>query len=76
MIDVLEAYLKVPSEVKCSVGLWILEQGEEEQRLFEELRKHGNINMTNLYKDLTAESPLPFKITLFRMHMRGTCVCQ
>lgn len=76
MLDVLEQYLNGPTEVKCAVGAWILKQGAEEQRLFEELKKRGNVNMVNLYRDLSVESSLPFKITLFRMHMRGDCVCQ
>ena len=75
MRDVLEAYLSKPEGVKCAVGAWVAMQGDEEQKLIEAIKSRKDINLMKLYQDLGAETPLPFKITLFRMHMRGTCSC-
>ena len=76
MLNVLEAYLKNPAPVKCAVGAWIAKQGEEEQNLLEEIKNRRDVVMSDLYKDLNSESPLPFKVSLFRSHMRGYCACQ
>ena len=76
MHEVLEAYLKRPEASTCAVGTWILEQDEQFQELFRKIEQHPNLNRNELYRDLSAESVLPFKMTLFRMHMRGDCACK
>lgn len=77
MLDtVLEAYLSKPIEVKCSVGLWVASKNTEFQELFRKIENHPNLNLAELYKDMSAEEALPFKLTLFRSHMRGDCACK
>lgn len=76
MREVLEGYLKKPQVSTCSVGSWILSKDEEFQELFRKIEQHPNLNMTELFKDMAAEETLPFKVTLFRSHMRGDCACK
>lgn len=76
MLDVFEEYLKKPTEVKCLVGSWVLSKDTEFQEIFRKIENHPNLNLTDLYKDMSAEENLPFKISLFRMHMRGDCACK
>lgn len=77
MLDtVLEAYLTKPVEVKCLVGKWVAEKDEKFQELFRKIENHPKLNLTELFKDMSAEESLPFKITLFRSHMRGDCACK
>lgn len=77
MLDtVLEEYLNKPDKVKCLVGKWVLGKDAEFQELFRKIENHPNLNLTELYKDMSAEEELPFKITLFRSHMRGDCACK
>ena len=76
MIDILEEYLAMPSGDGCAMNVWITSQGTEVQELFEKLCGNKSLNLSALYTDLNSRSPLPFKISLFRMHMRGTCSCK
>lgn len=77
MLDtVLEAYLNKPAEVKCLVGKWVLSKDTAFQELFRKIENHPNLNLAELYKDMSAEESLPFKLTLFRAHMRGDCSCK
>ena len=74
MIDVLKQHLEgTPS--KCATGKWLAEQEAEIQDAFASLSTRGNINMTSLYQGLS-QYDIPFGITTFKSHLKGTCTCQ
>lgn len=76
MIDILEEYLAMPSGDGCAMNVWLTSQPKEVQEIFGKLGENKSLNLASLYNDLNARSPLPFRISLFRMHMRGTCSCK
>jgi len=76
MIDILEQYIAQPSGEGCAMNIWLSSQPKEVQSMFEKLQENKSINLSSLFSDLNQHSPLPFKITLFRMHMRGYCSCK
>lgn len=76
MLDVLEKYLNTPSGEGCAVNVWLQNQPQEVQEIFVKLQENRSLNMSALYNDLANELPLPFKISVFRMHMRGYCSCK
>ena len=77
MLDVLTRYLEDPTPTRCAVFKWILNLTEAEQTLFQQLREKSNeINVANLYEDLTKNVSLPFKLTAFRSHLRSYCTCR
>jgi hypothetical protein len=73
--DSLKSILNAPAE-GCMVGKWLKTKDEEVRTLFEQLAAKKGINLTELFKAITAEEQVPFKKTLFTYHMRGTCSCQ
>lgn len=76
MLDVLDKHLNAGPET-CSVADWIASLSIEEQDAFNKIKENNKeINIATLYKDLTESIDLPFKLTLFRSHLRGYCICQ
>jgi len=76
MIEILQEYLEQPNKAsKCVVKSWLLEKPQEAQDLFEQLMQKRGLNMSALYSSLEKTEELPFKITVFRMHMKGYCAC-
>lgn len=77
--DVLDYHLKRET-VGCIVNRWIAELDPEDKQGFEklmELTKNNSkaIDVKLLYDGLRAKTELPFRLTVFRSHMRGYCVC-
>ena len=76
MLDILNKHLEdKPSS--CVVNTWIKSLKNDEQEAFNLLQKNKEkLQAAILYKDLSSEMDLPFKLTPFRSHMRGYCTCQ
>lgn len=76
MLGILNKHLEdKPSS--CVVNTWIKSLKSEEQEAFTLLQKNKEkLQCAILYKDLSFEMDLPFKLTAFRSHMRGYCTCQ
>ena len=76
MLGILNKHLEdKPSS--CVVNTWIKSLKSEEQEAFTLLQKNKEkLQCAILYKDLSFEIDLPFKLTAFRSHMRGSCTCQ
>ena len=77
--DVLDYHLKRET-VGCIVNRWIAELDQEDKQGFEklmELTKNNSkaIDVKLLYDGIRAKTELPFRLTAFRSHMRGYCVC-
>lgn len=72
--DLLESHLNTPTE-GCSVNRWIVTLPDEEQTLLKKLSEKKGLNLTTFFNALTKESNIPFKLTTFKSHMRGACVC-
>lgn len=76
MLDILSKHLTITSEPSyCVVHTWIASLSEEEQLIMRELKNNPKVVLAQLFYDLTKETELPFKITVFRAHMKGYCVC-
>ena len=60
----------------CSVARWTADQGPEIVELFAQLQSKKTVNVTKLYRAISAESALPFGKSLFYYHMKGDCACQ
>jgi hypothetical protein len=76
MLSILNKHLEdKPSS--CVVNTWIKSLKSDEQEAFSLLQKNNEkLQCAILYKDLSFEIDLPFKLTAFRSHMRGYCTCQ
>jgi hypothetical protein len=75
MLDVLNKHLS-EEKAGCTVNKWIEDLQQEERDAFASVKaNNAKIRLAGLYKDLNAESELPFKLTAFRSHMRGYCTC-
>jgi hypothetical protein len=76
MLDILKKHLEEPV-FQCVVANWIKELEDEEQKAFALLKQNQErIVFADLYKELSDNQTLPFKITAFRSHMKGYCTCQ
>lgn len=75
LLEIIESHAKT-SPSKCSVGKWIDTLEPEEQTAFNGLIKSDSLNATKLFLAIEAQVKVPFKITVFRGHMRGYCSCQ
>lgn len=76
MLEVLNKHLD-PRHFGCVVAQWIDGLAPEEQDAFAKLKENSkSINIADLYKDLALQAALPFKLTIFRSHLRGYCTCQ
>lgn len=78
MLNVLTKHLEgIDKDTKCVVQTWIESLSEEEQTVMQALKaRTETVVLAQLYKDLENETKLPFKMTVFRGHMRGYCSCQ
>lgn len=78
MLDVLTKHISGEAIPKtCVVARWINGLSEEEQQAFADVKTHSQqIHVASLFKDLSNETKLPFKLTAFRSHIRGYCTCQ
>jgi hypothetical protein len=76
MLDILKKHLE-ETAYQCVVATWINGLEDDEQQAFALLKeKQERIVFADLYKELSDNQVLPFKITAFRGHMRGYCSCQ
>ena len=75
VLEILKKHIETASD-GCSVQDWISTLDVAEQKAFDDICEHSeNINVTSLYKEISATDPLPFKITAFRSHLRSYCTC-
>lgn len=78
LLHVLEKHLSAASSLaRCSFGYWLDKQDVKTQEAFVKLAESKNISSQKLYNDLVAAGiELPCKLTTFKTHMGGYCVCQ
>ena len=77
MLEVLNKHLNEASISGCVVAQWVAALDKEEQNLFKQIKENNvNVKIAQLFKDLSKESDLPYKLTAFRSHLRGYCTCQ
>ena len=76
MLDVLNKHLEAKADL-CSMGQWVTTLDDKTKEAFEAIKQNNkSIVLAELYKDLIKETELPFKLTIFRSHLRGYCSCQ
>lgn len=77
MLDILEKYLSDSvNNGGCAVSHWIAKQPADVQEVFQKLRENKSANLAALYAELHSEAALPFKISVFRAHMKEYCACR
>jgi hypothetical protein len=75
LVDVLTKHLSSARQ-GCVVNGWLSGLTKEEREAFEKIKEQStSINVVILYKDLSENAELPFKLTAFRSHLRGYCTC-
>jgi hypothetical protein len=71
--DILREHLEIVTKpMKCTVGNWLETQEPEVSKLLEHLASI-DVNVSALFKNLEAE--VPFRLTTFKTHMKGHCIC-
>lgn len=76
MLDILNKHLEGAKE-GCVVGKWVETLTEEEQKAFALIKeKNELVSLNAMFQDLFDSQELPFGLTSFRTHFRGTCTCQ
>lgn len=78
VLDVLNKHLFNASAFeRCSFGYWLDKQDDATKEGFKKIFDSKNISAQQLYTDLIdAGTELPCKLTTFRSHMKGYCLCQ
>lgn len=62
---------------RCAFGTWLEKQDDDTRKGFETISQAKNLSIERLYHDLTSAGiDMPCKLTTFRNHMRGFCICQ
>lgn len=76
MLDILNKHLEGAKE-GCVVGKWVETLTDEEQKAFALIKeKNELVSLNAMFQDLFDSQDLPFGLTSFRTHFRGTCTCQ
>ena len=76
MLDILNKHLEGAKE-GCVVGKWVDTLTDEEQKAFALIKeKNELVSLNAMFQDLFDSQELPFGLTSFRTHFRGTCTCQ
>lgn len=76
MLEVLNKHLESKADL-CAMGQWINTLDDKTQEAFNAIKENNkSVILQELYNDLSKETELPFKITVFRSHLRGYCACQ
>jgi hypothetical protein len=71
--DILREHLEtVTKPIKCTVGNWIDDQEPEVNELLLGLAAI-DVNVSALFRSL--EQEVPFRLTTFKIHMKGNCTC-
>lgn len=78
MLDVLNKHLaNATNTPMCGFGNWLSTQENNIQEAFSAIAGNKNIKIQNIYNDLVNSGiDLPVKLTVFRSHLKGYCVCQ
>jgi hypothetical protein len=75
VLEVLNNHLNSAKE-GCVVGKWIDDLDAETQTAFSLIKeKNLLVSLTAMYQDLDETQDLPFGLTSFRTHFRGSCTC-
>lgn len=76
VLDILNSHLNDAKE-GCVVGKWVDGLSEEEKSAFALIKeKNSLVSLNGMYRDIADSQDLPFGMTSFRTHFRGTCTCQ
>jgi hypothetical protein len=77
MLDLLQKHLTAHEHQGCIAADWIKQLDVKEQEAFKSIKQNNHeIKIAQLYKDLNEQVGLPFKLTAFRAHLRGYCICR
>jgi hypothetical protein len=77
MLEVLNKHLNEAFISGCVVAQWVAALDKDEQTLFKQIKENSaNVKIAQLFKDLSKDTDLPYKLTAFRSHLRGYCTCQ
>ena len=61
----------------CVVAKWLTTLSKEEAKEFIECISVPKLSAAGLYNSIVSQGiELPFKVTTFRMHVKGYCPCQ
>ena len=61
----------------CVIAKWLSTLDKEEAKEFLECMSIPSLSTAGLYNSLLSQGvALPFKMTAFRMHVKGYCPCQ
>jgi len=76
VLGILQKHLNGAKE-GCVVGKWIDSLKEDEQKAFSLIKeKNELVSLNGMFHELYEAQDLPFGLTSFRTHFRGTCTCQ
>lgn len=76
VLDILTLHLEGAKE-GCVVEKWIDTLSDEEQKAFALIKERNElVSLNAMFQDLSFSQELPFGLTSFRTHFRGTCTCQ
>jgi hypothetical protein len=73
LTEILQQALE-PVKNLCACGTWISQKSEEDQKLFNKVMVESKLPMSDLFAKLSPLG-LPFGITTFKSHIKGTCTC-
>lgn len=59
----------------CVVGKWLESQDQEARDLFEKVLEN-KVPLEPLFYELAKNQLIPFKLTIFKYHLKGNCACQ
>ena len=59
----------------CVVGKWLETQDTETQELFLKVID-SKVPLEPLFYELAKNQLIPFKLTIFKYHLKGSCACQ
>ena len=60
----------------CCVQAWVNSLEPDYKEALNKVRENNQLNVQQLFDDLSEHMNLPYKLTAFRAHMKGYCTCQ
>lgn len=75
--DVIERHLSGQRKLKkCYMGKWLETQDSTIKELLDKVQDNPNVSISGLYREMDAAEELPFKLSTFKLHMKGECPCR
>lgn len=77
LLEILSKEKHKVRQTECSTKKWLDTLSEEELDALMDCINDPSISISSLYNSIAhSDAGIPFKLTAFRSHMRGYCVCQ